>query len=102
MARPAELLRGVRAQGEARSVLLLVRPRGDAQPLRRAIGDHQRAQLAAVSGLLWPGVRDVELVDVGCETADPRCLPRVGVGLVRTRAEPARTAQLARQVEPQA
>jgi len=102
MARTVELLRRVRAQGEARSVPLPVRPRGEAYPLSRSIGDHQRAQLAAVAGLLGPGVSDIELIDVGCETADSRCLPGIGIGLIRARTEPACVAQLRRQVEPYA
>src|SRR5688500_20197257 len=79
-----------------------VRPGRDVQSCGRPVRDHQRAQLAAMSGLLWSGVADIEVVDIGCEAADSRRLLSIGVGLVRTRAEPARLPELARQVEPYA
>ena len=55
-----------------------------------------------MSGLLWAGVRDIELVDVGFEAADACRLLSIGVGLARAGAEPARMPELTRQVEPYA
>ena len=43
------------------------------------IRDHQLAQLAAMSGLLRPGVGDIQFIDVGCKTANPCCLPGIGI-----------------------
>ena len=56
MARSIELLRGVRAQCEARPMVAPVRPGSHVQPFSGSIGDHQRAQLAAMPCLLWSGV----------------------------------------------
>jgi hypothetical protein len=85
MTRSIELLRRVRAQCESRPMKAPALPGSDAQPLRRSVGYHQRAQLAAMPGLLWSGVGDIEIVDVGCETPNTCRQSSVGLGLAHSR-----------------
>ena len=93
MSCPVQLLRGVCAQRETRTMILLVGPRRDGQSRPSGVRDHQFAQFAAVSGLLRSGVTDIQAIDVSRETADPDCPASVGIRLIRPCTEPALMSQ---------